>query len=61
MLLDGIFSYLQTIEFTGNVELLQHVNMKRNNTFYWYVKSFYLTIYWQVFALYFNPTIFHNI
>ena len=39
------------------VELLQHVNMKRNNTFYWYVKSFHLTIYWQVFVLYFNPTI----
>ena len=43
------------------VELLQHINMKRNNTFYWYVKSFHLTIYWQVFVLYFNPTIFLNI
>ena len=39
------------------VELLQHVNMKCDNTFYWYVKSFHLTIYWQVFVLYFNPTI----
>ena len=39
------------------VELLQHVNMKHNNTLYWYVKSFHLTIYWQVFVLYFNPTI----
>ena len=43
------------------VELLQHVNMKRNNTFYWYVKSFHLTIYWQVFVWYFNSTIFLNI
>ena len=25
------------------VELLQHVNMKFNNEFYWYVKSFHLT------------------
>ena len=40
------------------VELLQHVNMKCNKTFYWYVKSFHLPIYWQVFVLYFNPTIF---
>ena len=39
------------------VELLQHVNMKCNKTFYWYVKSFHLTIYWQVFLLYLNPTI----
>ena len=31
--------------------------MKRNNILYWYVKSFHLTIYWQVFVLYFNPTI----
>ena len=43
------------------MELLQHVNMKRNNKCYWYVKSFQLTIYWQVFVLYFNPTIFHNL
>ena len=41
------------------VELLQHVNMKHIHKFYWYVKSFYLTIYQQVFVLYFNPTIFH--
>ena len=40
------------------VELLQNVNMKRSNTFYLYVKSFHLTIYWQVSVLYFNPTIF---
>ena len=39
------------------IELLQNVDMKRNNKFYWYVKSSHLTIYWQVFALYFNPTI----
>ena len=38
-------------------ELLQHVNMKCNKTCYWYVKSFHLTIYWQVFVLYLNPTI----
>ena len=43
------------------VELLQHVNLKRNKKFYWYVKSFHLTIYWQVYVLYFNPTIFHNL
>ena len=43
------------------MELLQHVNMKRINKFYWYVKSFHLTIYWQVFVLCFNPTIFHNL
>ena len=43
------------------VELLQHVNMKHNNKFYWYVKSFHLTIYWQVVVLYFNPAIFHNL
>ena len=43
------------------VELLQHVNMKHNNKFYWFVKSFHLTIYWQVIVLYFNPTIFHNL
>ena len=30
------------------VELLQHIKMKRNYTFYWYVKSFRLSIYWQV-------------
>ena len=40
------------------VGLLQHVNMKCNNTLYWYVKSFHLTIYCQVFVLYFNQTIF---
>ena len=28
--------------------------MKCNNKFYWYVKSFHLTIYWKVFVLYFN-------
>ena len=39
------------------VELLQHGNMKWNKTFYWYVKRFHLTIYWQVFLLYLNPTI----
>ena len=39
------------------VELLQHVNMKYNNKFYWYVQSFHLTTYWQVVVLYFNPTI----
>ena len=38
--------------------MLQNVNMKRSNTFYLYVKSFHLTIYWQVSVLYFNPTIF---
>ena len=43
------------------VELLQHVNMKHNNKFYWYVKSFHLTIDWQVVVLYFNPAIFHNL
>ena len=43
------------------VELLQLVNMKRNDKFYLYVKNFHLTIYWQVFVLYFNPTIFHNL
>ena len=44
------------------VELLQHVTMKYNNKFYWYVRSFHLTIYWQVFVLiYFNPSIFHNL
>ena len=56
---DGIFSCLQIVEFTGS--LLQHVNMKHNNQFYWHVKSFHLTIYWQVDVLYFNPTIFHNL
>ena len=30
--------------------MFQHVNMKRNNTLYWYVKKFHLTIYWQVFV-----------
>ena len=44
-----------------NVELLQHVNMKRNKKCYWFVKRFNFTIYWQVFVLYFNPTIFHNL
>ena len=41
------------------VELLQHVEMKCSKTFYWnrFVKSFHLTIFWQVFVLYFNPTI----
>ena len=39
------------------VELLQHVNMKYDDKFYWYVKSFHLTTYWQVVVLYFNPTI----
>ena len=29
--------------------------------FHKYVKCFHLTIYWQVFVLYFNPTIFHNL
>ena len=43
------------------VELLQYVNMKHDNKCYWYVESFHLTIYWQVFILYFNPTIFHNL
>ena len=43
------------------VELLQHVNMKHNNKFYWYVKRFHLTIYWQVVVLYFIPTIFRNL
>ena len=43
------------------VDLLLHVNMNRNNQCYWYVQSFHLTIYWQVFVLYFNPTIFHNL
>ena len=45
------------------VELLKHVNMKCNKTFYWnrFIKSFHLTNYWQVFVLYFNPIIFHNI
>ena len=44
------------------VELLQHVNiMKRNNKCYWYVKSFHFTIFWQVFVLHFNPTIFHKL
>ena len=33
------------------VELLQHVNMKHNNKFYWYVKSIYLTIYRQVVVI----------
>ena len=28
------------------VELLQHVNMKHNNKFYWYVKSTHMTISW---------------
>ena len=41
------------------VELLQHVNMKHNNKFYWYVKSF--DFYRQVFVLYFNPTISQNL
>ena len=39
------------------VELLQYVNMEYDDTFYWYVKSFHLTTYWQVVVLYFNPTI----
>ena len=39
------------------VELLQHVNMKRNNKLYWYVNSFHLTNYRLVFVLYLNPTI----
>ena len=39
------------------MELLQHVNMKHNNTFYRCVESFHLTIYWQVFILHFNPSI----
>ena len=41
------------------VELLQHVEMKCSKTFYWnrFVKSFHLTIFWQVLVLYFNPTI----
>ena len=43
------------------VELLQHVNMKHNNKCYWYVKSFHFTIFWQVFVLHFNPTIFHKL
>ena len=43
------------------VEMLENVNMKRNSKFYWYVKSFHLTIYWQVFVLYFKPTIFQNL
>ena len=55
--LDGIFSCLQIIQFTG-MELLQHVNMKHDNKFYWYVKSSHLTFYWQVFELYFDPTFF---
>ena len=42
------------------VELLQHFNMKRNYRFYWYVKSFHLSIYWQVFVSYFNPTMLQN-
>ena len=46
------------------VELLKHVKMKRNNKCYWswYVKSFHFhsSFYWQVFVLYFNPTIFQN-
>ena len=42
-------------------ELLQHVNMKLNNKFYRFVNSFHLTIFWQVFELYFNPTIFHHL
>ena len=32
-----------------------------SNKFYWYVKSSHLTIYWQVFVLYCNPTIFYNL
>ena len=43
------------------VQLLQHVNIKHNNKFYWYVKNFHLTTYWQVVVLYFNPTVFHNL
>ena len=54
----GISSCLQLIEFPGRWSFC---NMKRNNKCYWYVKSCYLTIYWQVFVLYFNPTIFHNL
>ena len=40
------------------VELLQYVNMKRNNKC-WYAESFRLTIYWEVFVLYFNPIILY--
>ena len=43
------------------VELSHHVKKKDNNKFYLYVKRFHLTIYWQVFVLYFDPTIFNNL
>ena len=40
------------------VELLQHVNMKYDDKFYWYVKSFHLTTYWQVGS---QPNHFYNL
>ena len=55
------FPMFANIWIYWKVELLQHVNMKHNNKFYWYVKSFHLTIYWQFVVLYFNLTIFHNL
>ena len=47
--------------YCRKVELLQHVNRKHKNKFCWYAKSSHLTFHWQVFVLYFNPTIFHNL
>ena len=38
------------------VELLQHVNLKRNNKCYWLLKRCYFTIYWQAFI--FQPNHF---
>ena len=43
------------------VELLQHVNMKLNNQFYWYVKSFLLASLCSIFQLnHLPPTLLLN-
>ena len=42
-------------------EMCQHVHMKYNNKFYLFIKSLHLTIYGQIFVIYFDLTIFCNL
>ena len=50
--LKGKFIFNSCLNLLEQVELLQHVNMKYKNKVYCYVKSFPLTVYWQVFVFY---------
>ena len=50
--LKGKFIFNSCLNLLEQVELLQHVNMKYKNKVYCYVKSFHLTVYWQVFVFY---------